>query len=514
MPTRRPSAAEIVILGDADDQTAFPLQVALKMNNVDEFHARLGRGEEISDGDLEQRYLPTAADYQAVLNWLTASGLTVTATYDNRVTVEARRNGGCRSRGAADSAPARDCGRRRICRDRRRAGRPGRHRRRHRGYQRPAALSSSRQADPVQAERRRRTTQAASIRTPSSPATTFRAASSTVYQALPFLAENGKGTTTAILIDTFPNATDVSDFWALTGVPQSLSDITFIQTVAGGLPPPSGEETLDTEWASSIGYGSKVRVYATKDLSFPHLDTGYQRILSDLKKGVAIEQLSVSLGGCEVFAPLVEVATENNLLSLIAAKNVSIFIASGDSGSRECGASNPPFPSWASTSPFVTAVGGTHLIAKVVSRTHLTIQSETGWTGSGGGFSNLFFAPSYQASLGAPTRVVPDVAAVADPATGVVIVLNGRQETIGGTSAATPIWAGFASLINQARIAAGKKPLGQFNPHIYRLLGSTDFHDDIGGCNGDYCAVKGYDLVTGIGSPVMNKLLPALVAVP
>ena len=505
--------ADVAVLGDADDKTAFPFQVALKMNNVDDFHARLGQGEEISDDDLEQRYLPTTASYQAVLTWLTASGLTVTQTYDNRLTVEAL--GSVAAVRAALQVPLR-----RVIAE--------------------GAEYVATDAAPVVP-----TSIAAVIEginglqpyrhldkmirfKPEAPTDDaigvhkdtvitgnyFPGGILDVYQALPFLAENGKGTTTAILIDTFPNASDVSDFWALTGVPQSLSNITFIQTVAGGLPRPSGEESLDTEWASSIGYGSKVRVYATKTLSFTDLDSGYQAILNDLKKGVSIEQMSVSLGGCEVFAPLVEVITENNLLSLIAAKRVTIFVSSGDSGSRECGASNPPFPSWASTSPFVTAVGGTHLIAKVVSRTHLIIQSETGWTGSGGGLSNLFLPPSYQASLGAPTRVVPDVAADADPATGVVIVLNGRQLTIGGTSASSPIWAGFASLINQARIAAHKKPLGQLNPRIYGLLGSNNFHDDIGGCNGDYCAVKGYDLVTGLGSPVMNKLLPTLVAQP
>jgi kumamolisin len=110
--------------------------------------------------------------------------------------------------------------------------------------------------------------------------------------------------------------------------------------------------------------------------------------------------------------------------------------------------------------------------------------------------------------------VVPDVASDADPATGVVIVLDGSIQTVGGTSAAAPTWAGFAALINEARLAADKKPLGQLNPRIYPLLGSAAFQDVVGGCTQDHCAVKGCDLVTGIGSPVMNELLPALVAQP
>jgi kumamolisin len=333
------------------------------------------------------------------------------------------------------------------------------------------------------------------------------------YQALPYLSQNGAGTTTAILIDTFPNTSDLTNFWSLTGVPQTLSNITFIQTASGTLPAPSGEETLDTEYSSGIGYGSKVRVYATTSLAFTKLDTGYQRILTDLQNGIKIQQMSVSLGGCEVFVLRGEWMTENNLLSLIAAKNVTIFISSGDSGAFECTKSNPPFPSWPSTSPFVTAVGGTSLITQTVGTNKLAIVSETGWSGSGGGFSNLFDPPSYQAFLKPSSRVVPDVAADADPNTGVDIVFNGQETEIGGTSASSPIWAGFASLINQARTAAGKSLLGQLNPRIYPLLGTANFHDVTAGSNG-YSAGKGYDLVTGIGSPIMNKLLPTLLAQP
>jgi kumamolisin len=513
----QPFDANVMVLGVADDRAGFEFQVALKLRNVEEFHARLGRGGEISDDDLDQRYLPTAASYQAVITWLTASGLAVTRTYDNRVTVEVAGSVGAvraalhvplkrvRAEGAeyvaTDAAPVV-----------------------------PAAIAEVIEGiNGLQPYRHLNKLIRFGAKTPAPDARAiapnvvitgnyFPGGILEVYQALPYLRQSGRGTTTAIVIDTFPHVSDVAAFWKLTGVPQSLANITAIQTVAGALPAPSGEETLDTEWSSSIGYGSKVRIYATKDLGFTHFDTGYQAILSDLKKGVKIEQMSVSVGSCEVFAPLVEVATEENLLGLIAAKAVSIFFSSGDTGSRECGNGNPPFPEWPSTSPVVTAVGGTHLIAQIISSTKLKIQSETGWTGSGGGFSNLFFAPSYQTFLGSAVRVVPDVAADADRATGVVIFFDGREELVGGTSVAAPIWAGLASLINQARIAAGKRPLGQLNPRIYPILRSLtythNFHDDIGGCTQDYCALRGYDLVTGMGSPVMNVLLPTLVAQP
>jgi kumamolisin len=202
-------------------------------------------------------------------------------------------------------------------------------------------------------------------------------------------------------------------------------------------------------------------------------------------------------------------------ISRIAAKSVSILIASGDKGAKECGPGNGLHPSFPATSPFATAVGGTHLIANGGPHSlKLTIKSQTGWSGSGGGLSDVFATPSYQKPLGAPSRAVPDVAADADPATGVVILLGGFTEEVGGTSASTPIWAGFVSLINQARFAKGKDALGQLNPHIYKLPQKSNFDDVVEGCDGGYCAVPGYDLVTGWGSPVMNKLLPALAAQP
>ena len=422
----QPFGADVTVVGAADDRAGFEFQVALKLRNVEEFHARLGRGEEISDDDLEARYLPTAASYQAVITWLTASGLAVTRTYENRVTVEVAGSVGAvraalhvpfkrvRVEGeeyiATDAAPVV-----------------------------PAAIAAVIEGiNGLQPYRHLNklirfgaTTPAPDARaiTPETVITGnyLPGGILEVYQALPYLKQSGRGTTTAILIDTFPLTSDVTAFWKLAGIPQSLANITFIQTVSGVLPPSSAEDSLDTEWSSSIGYGSKVRVYATKDLSFQHLNTGYQAILSDLKHGVKIEQMSVSLGLGELCTPRVEVNTEENLLSLIAAKTVSIFIASGDEGSRECGNSNPPNPSWPSTSPFVTAVGGTSLIAQFVSSTKLKIQTETGWTGSGGGFSRVFSAPSYQTFLGASARVVPDVAADADPETGVVIVLDGAS---------------------------------------------------------------------------------------
>jgi len=94
-----------------------------------------------------------------------------------------------------------------------------------------------------------------------------------------------RGQEIGIVIDTFPANSDLTTFWANNGVAQTLGNIEEIQVVGGILPTRSGEETLDTEWSSSLAPGAKVRIYATTDLSFVHLDQAYQFILNDLLPG-------------------------------------------------------------------------------------------------------------------------------------------------------------------------------------------------------------------------------------
>jgi len=113
------------------------------------------------------------------------------------------------------------------------------------------------------------------------------------------LGLTGAGQTIGIVIDTFPAKSDLTTFWTDAGVNQSLSNITFIHAVSGTLAAPSGEETLDTEWSSSIAPGAKVRVYATKNLSFAHIDEGYQAIINDLPSQPSMRQVSCSFGAPE-----------------------------------------------------------------------------------------------------------------------------------------------------------------------------------------------------------------------
>ena len=148
------------------------------------------------------------------------------------------------------------------------------------------------------------------------------------------------------------------------------------------------------------------------------------------------------------------------------------------------------------------------------------ITSETVWNdapnggATGGGISIEFPVPSYQNAVSMPTnadthqpgRGVPDVAGNADPQTGYQILVDGQQQTIGGTSAVAPLWAGLTALINQSL----GKPAGFLQPQLYAASAQSGFHDITQGNNGAYAAAPVWDPCTGNGSPIGTALLQAL----
>jgi len=201
--------------------------------------------------------------------------------------------------------------------------------------------------------------------------------------------------------------------------------------------------------------------------------------------------------------------------TLAANPALTLLASSGDSGSTE-------LPLYPSISPNVVAVGGTSLFIGGSNNW----QNETGWSGSGGGISNVFSEPPWQKGLPGETfRTAPDVSAIADPNTGVAIYDSGDFTApdawiqVGGTSLSSPVWAGIIALANQGRSLIGLPALNGPNQTLPALYGlytdpatyASDFHDITEGNSGLYSAGPGYDLVTGIGSPIVNKLVPDLV---
>jgi uncharacterized repeat protein (TIGR03803 family) len=225
------------------------------------------------------------------------------------------------------------------------------------------------------------------------------------------------------------------------------------------------------------------------------------------------KQLSSSWGG---FEPQND-PVRDQIYEQYAAQGQSMFQASGDSGAY---VGTIPAPS---DDPNITIVGGTTLTTSSPGGAWL---AETAWSGSGGGISTTFTIPSWQqgvsmtANHGSTTmRNIPDVSCLAD----VLIWLiadDGNQGPIGGSSASTPLWAGFAALVNQQAAANGRPSVGFMNPAIYAIGQGSGyglaFHDITTGNNANgaspsnFFAVPGYDLCTGWGSPAGSNLINAL----
>ena len=208
-------------------------------------------------------------------------------------------------------------------------------------------------------------------------------------------------------------------------------------------------------------------------------------------------------------------------------QGITFFGSSGDNGATDytnlqaTKLSPTATTSFPADNPWITACGGT-----TVNSVGETYQ-QTAWSGSGGGFSSFYAEPGYQQQLPASVqgqlnhrRGVPDIAAPADPATGLAIYLQGQWSLAGGTSASAPFWASLTAIANQM---AGH-PLGFINPALYKLSTtsqySQDFYDITSGNNSvhgqgvnvqGYSATTGWDPITGLGSPVAYKLLPDLI---
>src|SRR4029077_4980829 len=144
---------------------------------------------------------------------------------------------------------------------------------------------------------------------------------------------------------------------------------------------------------------------------------------------------------------------------------------------------------------------------------------------TGGAPSLLFGVPSYQSGLGLTARG-PDVAYNAAINGGVLVIYGGLGVPVvfivGGTSAGSPQWAGITALANQARSMAGKGPIGDLNPVLYSIFHSTryatDFHDitvgndQLVGSSVGFSAGTGYDVASGIGSPIVDQLVVDIAA--
>ncbi len=279
---------------------------------------------------------------------------------------------------------------------------------------------------------------------------------------------------------------------------------------------PDGEVMLDIEVAGAVAPKSAIVVYFG-----PNTDQGFFNAIAaavhDSRNNPSV--ISISWGSAESAWTTQSLNEFNTLLEDAATLGITVCIASGDNGSTDGvtdGLQHVDFPA---SSPFALACGGTKLTAAGGKFGTEQVWNEMAIQegATGGGVSDFFLKPSYQANANVPPTVnpskfvgrgLPDVSGDADPSTGYVVLVDGESSVIGGTSAVAPLWAGFAACVNSS---IGKR-LGQLSSLVCLQIAPVagTFHDVTVGNNGAYSAGPGWDPCTGWGSPVGSAILSAL----
>jgi subtilase family serine protease len=324
---------------------------------------------------------------------------------------------------------------------------------------------------------------------------------------------NGSGQIVGLLQFDGYTASDITYYENQAGLPNiTLSNV--LIDGASGNPSGSGGEvevSLDIEMAISMATNlSQVMVYMAPNPS------PWEDLLQRMANDNVAKQLS-----CSWYEPGGAADTNADQIFLqMVAQGQSFFSASGDS---DACTGLIPFPG---DTPYITQVGGTTLTTTGPGGSWV---SETVWNwgdgiGSGGGISTQYPIPGWQTNInmtanqGSTTmRNTPDVALTAD---NVYVRADGLNYNVGGTSCAAPLWAGFAALVNQQAAASGKPTVGFINPAVDTIGAGVNytlaFHDITTGNNTSsssptrFYAVSGYDLCTGWGTPAGQNLINAL----
>ena len=353
---------------------------------------------------------------------------------------------------------------------------------------------------------------------------------------------DGRGRTIGI-VDAYGSptlASDVAAFDSLWGL--APADLTIQapfgidKTTPANASGWAGETSLDVQWAHAIAPGAKIVLVVAKSND----DKDILDATEWLENNTAADVLSQSYGEAEACMDPTQFARQHRVFDAMSAKGITLFASSGDQGAGipTCTAGAPEYFKAASTpasDPDVTGVGGTTLHADGTSGAY---QSESTWNESalfgdavagGGGVSIAFSRPDYQAPFVKDThaREVPDVSYNAAVYNGVIVVEGGRFYRFGGTSAGSPQWAALTAITDQ--IAGGR--VGQINKTLYKLAktpkASSYFHDIADGSTNSvpnfladettpttpitgFTAVPGYDMATGLGTPIASNLLPAI----
>jgi kumamolisin len=337
---------------------------------------------------------------------------------------------------------------------------------------------------------------------------------------------DGTGQTVAIIeLGGGYTASDLSTYFSGLGLP--VPSVTAVGVEGGSNSPgqsADGEVELDIEVVGGVAPGAVQVVYFGTNTDQGFIDAISQAVHAT-PSPIAV---SISWGQSEDQWSAQSRTAMDQAFADAAALGVTVTVAAGDNGSSDDPSEQTQvhcdFPA---SSPNALACGGTKLVGNTSS---FAISSEVVWNelasnegAGGGGVSDVFPLPSYQANAGVPTsaaasgsgqsgtgRGVPDVAGNADPVTGYLVVVDGQRETIGGTSAVAPLWAGLIARLAQA---TGKR-FGLLQPMLYAgaapAAAAPGFNDVVQGNNGAYKAGPGWDACTGLGSPNGAALLDLL----
>ncbi|HKI16621.1 MAG TPA: MBG domain-containing protein, partial [Isosphaeraceae bacterium] len=301
-----------------------------------------------------------------------------------------------------------------------------------------------------------------------------------------------------------------------------------------------GEASLDVEWAHAVAPGASIVVYNAAFEPY-NATASFENVIEAMQQASKLPGVSVvTLSYGEPESSLAAAGlNEQSFDSDFTTPGVTFLAASGDSGIYGDGG-YVPAAEHPAASPNVVSVGGTSIVIDSAGDYPGTGPSgEVAWGdgtqsgtagGGGGGLSAVEPEPSWQVGVvpasidSVDARALPDVsmdsgaAQEYDVFTSTLSGSSVSAAAVGwlgdaGTSAATPIWAGLIAIADQGRVLAGGTPLTgstQTLPALYSLP-ATDFHDIVNGNNGDP-AGPGYDLATGLGTPVANLLVPGLAS--
>lgn len=293
-------------------------------------------------------------------------------------------------------------------------------------------------------------------------------------------------------------------------------------SMVDGPPPPSSEppleSTLDIDMLMGLAPQATINDYQTGLANDQGVNDALQQIINDNAKNVnSASVVSISLGGAENGETSSGVqAINSSLQQLVQVEHMTVFVSTGDCAAFGAGTYGQLTVQFPASDPYAVAVGGTEwssgsngsIDESAWSDSSASHSSCNNSWGSGGGLSTFFKRPSWEQGDGINNqysngdRQEPDISALADE---IAVYALGGWQSIGGTSAATPIWAAGLMLVNEALIH-NANGVYYYSPGLfYEAINNTNryqpYNDVTQGSNLYYPATTGWDYATGWGSP-------------